>query len=270
MMNSMALPLLEKRDKLSSQLRLLPSLIVAYSGGVDSAYLMHAAFNELGDNCRAVIADSPSLPRHELDEAIAVAKDRSWPIEVIQTEELENPEYSANPVNRCYFCKQELFLKLQQYAAASGILHLAYGENTDDASDFRPGRMAATAFSVLAPLSQAGLTKSDIRNLSRAAGLSTADKIAQPCLASRLPTGQPVTREALARIEAGENILRRAGFHVYRLRNTGPIARVQVAQDEMSRLEQAAQRGELATQIRALGFDSVEFDPQGYQGPSLR
>jgi uncharacterized protein len=259
-----------KKEKLTCRLQALPSLVVAYSGGVDSAYLLHAAFSRLGDRCRGVIADSPSLPRHELNEAITLADKQGWPLVIIQTGELDNPEYAANPLNRCYFCKHELFSRLEAYALKHQITHFAYGENADDTRDFRPGRQAADEFSALAPLREAGLTKREIRELSREAGLPTADKTAQPCLASRLPAGQPVTREALARIEAGEIILRDAGFHVYRLRNLGQTARVQVAPAELMRLEVASLREELALQIRALGFDQVEFDPRGYQGASLR
>jgi len=270
MLNIIVVPLDQKKEQLTAQLRALPSLLIAYSGGVDSAYLLHAAYLELGDKCRAIIADSPSLPRQELTDALNLAAACHWPVEVIATAELDNPDYAANPANRCYFCKHELFQKLEHHARGQGITHLAYGENADDALQFRPGRQAAVEFSILAPLRDASLTKTDIRELSRQAGLPTAAKTAQPCLASRLPTGRPVTREALAQVEAGEIILRESGFHIFRLRHHGSTATIQVAVAELPRIQQPAFRLDLTNRIRAVGFDSVEFDPAGYHGPSLQ
>jgi uncharacterized protein len=260
----------EKESNLLDFLRSQPSLLVAYSGGVDSAYLLHAAVLALGTRARGVIADSPSLPRRELAEAVELARQRNWPLEVIQTRELDNPAYAANPVNRCYFCKHELFACMEAHARLRGETRLAYGENADDAHDFRPGQEAAREFRVLAPLREARLTKAEIRSLSASAGLPTAGKAAQPCLSSRLPTGQPVTREALRKIEAGENLLRNAGFRIYRLRHLGEKARIQVAPDEKPRLDEPSLRLDLEKELKALGFSSVEFDSEGYRGASLR
>lgn len=247
----------------------LPSLAVAYSGGVDSAYLMHVAADVLGDRVYAVVADSPSMPRAELDEALGLARSRGWRVEVIATRELENPDYASNPVNRCYFCKAELFDRLETWARERGIARLAYGENADDMRDVRPGRKAAAEFAVLAPLRDAGLAKADIRALSYSAGLPTADKPAAPCLASRLPTGRPVTREALAQIEAAEAALHAEGFRIVRVRHHGEIARVQVAPEETPRLLEPETRARVEAKLREVGFGRTEFDTEGYQGPSL-
>ena len=262
--------LAEKEGILRAGLASLPSLVVAYSGGVDSAYLLHVAHEVLGERVHGILADSPSLPRHEHDAAIALASARGWPLKVIVTRELDNPLYVANPLNRCYYCKQELFDRLDAYAQEHHVARLAYGENADDAGEFRPGQMAANELCVLAPLRDAGLTKAEIRELSRRAGLPTADKAAQPCLSSRLPTGHSVTIEALAQIEAGEKLLRESGFRIYRLRHLGETARVQVAPEELPRLSDDTLRQSLAAELNALGFAQVEFDPEGYRGASLR
>lgn len=255
----------EKQQILHTRLAALPSLVVAYSGGVDSTYLLHAAHEALGDRVHGLLADSPSLPRHEHDAAIALATARGWRLHIIATQELQNPLYVANPVNRCYYCKEELFDQLGQYARTHHLARIAYGENADDAHQFRPGQQAAREFDVLAPLRDATLTKAEIRELSRRAGLPTADKPAQPCLSSRLTTGFSVTPAALAQVEAGENLLRAAGFHIYRVRHLGAAARVQVAPAELPRLTEPSLRQSLTTQLLALGFTEVEFDPAGYQ-----
>lgn len=263
---------LAKAALLRERLRALPALWVAYSGGADSAYLLHEAWETLrplGREVRGVIADSASLPRAELTEALALAESRGWTVDRIETGELDNPAYAANPVNRCYFCKATLFSEMERRARAAGMVHLAYGENADDAGDFRPGRQAADEFRVLSPLREAGLAKAEVRALSRAAGLPTADKVAMPCLSSRLPTGRPVTREALAQVEAGETRLHAAGFRVVRLRHLGETAKVQLGPDDLPRLDAAA-KGTLEREIAALGFARVEFDPQPYQGAALR
>lgn len=263
---------LAKAALLRERLRALPALWVAYSGGADSAYLLHEAWETLrplGREVRGVIADSASLPRAELAAALALAESRGWAVDRIETRELDNPDYAANPLNRCYFCKAELFTRMEERARAAGIVHLAYGENADDAGDFRPGRQAADEFRVLSPLREAGLAKTEVRALSHAAGLPTHDKIAMPCLSSRLPTGRPVTRGALAQVEAGEDRLRAAGFRVVRLRHLGETARVQLGPDDLPRLDDGA-RGALEKEIAALGFARVEFDPQPYQGAALR
>lgn len=257
-----------KYSRLATRLREIQSLLVAYSGGVDSAVLLHAATIVLGDHCRAVIADSPSLPRAELADALALAQRHGWRVEVLATQELDNPAYAANPLNRCYYCKHELFDQMHAYARQHGFTALAYGENADDAHEFRPGQQAAQEFQILAPLREADLTKADVRALARDWQLEVADKPAAPCLSSRLPTGHAVTREALAQIEAGEILLRQAGFRIVRLRNQGDWARIQVSPEETPRL--LSLRDQLTPGLLALGFKRLEFDPTGYQGASLR
>lgn len=258
----------EKLAHLTQQLRAHAPLVIAYSGGVDSAYLLAEAHRCLGDEALGVIADSPSLPRQALADALALAAQIGARVEVVQTDEMANPDYASNPINRCYFCKAELFLKLDELVLARGFRAIAYGENADDARAVRPGRLAAAEFAVLAPLKEAGLTKAEIRALSRELSLPTADAPAQPCLSSRIPHGTPVTLEALAMVERGEAFLRTLGFRVFRVRHlvqpeAAPIAKVQIAPDEMERL--APVREEVERGLRAAGYGSVEVDPAGYR-----
>jgi uncharacterized protein len=208
------------------------------------------------------------LPRAELADALALARTHGWHVEVLATQELDNPDYAANPLNRCYYCKHELFDHMHAYARSHRFTALAYGENADDAHEFRPGQQAAQEFQILAPLREAGLTKADVRALARAWNLEVADKPAAPCLSSRLPTGHAVTREALAQIEAGEILIREAGFRIVRLRHHGDWARVQVSPEETPRL--LSVRDTLTPGLLALGFARIEFDEMGYQGASLR
>jgi len=213
-----------------------------------------------------VIADSPSLPRKALGSALDLASTLGVRVEVIATREFENDSYLSNPLNRCYFCKAELFARMNALAAERGFAAIAYGENADDPAHLRPGSQAAAEFAVLAPLKEAGLTKSDIRRLSRDYGLPTADVPAQPCLSSRIPHGTPVTREALALVERGEEAVRSLGFRVFRVRYLAPAgARVQVAPDEMSAL--AGVRDRLFDILKQAGFGFVEIDPRGYGAP---
>ena len=258
----------DKRAILHETLEANAPLIVAYSGGVDSAYLLAEAHRILGSRTLAVIADSPSLPRQALADALALARGIGAQVEVVQTAELDNPNYANNPVNRCYFCKAELFSRLDALAAARGFKAIAYGENADDMQQVRPGRQAASEFSVIAPLRDAGLTKAEIRELSRALGLPTADAPAQPCLSSRIPHGTPVTVAALAMVERGEVFVRNLGFKVFRVRHIvdvadAPRARVQIAPAEMSRL--SAVEAALNEGLREAGYASVEIDPDGYR-----
>jgi len=245
-------------------------LVIAYSGGVDSAYLLAAAHAALGDRVLGVIADSASLPRAALKEALVVAAGIGARVEVVATEELEDERYTSNPVNRCYFCKAELFTKLDSLARGRGYAAIAYGENADDMRQVRPGRLAAEQFRVIAPLRDAGLTKLEIRALSRQLGLPTADAPAQPCLSSRIPHGTPVTIEALAMIERGEALVRGLGFTVFRVRHVAleheTRARVQIAPDEMGRLDGVTDV--LLSGLRAIGYDSAEIDPAGYRSPA--
>jgi len=221
-----------------------------------------------------VIADSASLPRQALAEALVLADRIGARIEVVQTGELENPEYASNPPNRCYFCKAELFTRLEALARERGFRAIAYGENADDMNHERPGRQAAAQFAVLAPLREAGLTKAEIRAFSRELGLPTADAPAQPCLSSRIPWGTPVTAASLGMIERGEALVRSLGFRVFRVRHIVPdpavpeaaIARVVVAPEEMPRL--AAIEDEVTVGLRAVGYAEVEIDPAGYRAPA--
>jgi uncharacterized protein len=260
-----------KQARLADQLGRLPHLWVAYSGGVDSAFLMHVAHGILGARCQGVLADSASLPRREREDALALARSRGWNVRVIETNELNDPRYAANPLNRCYFCKAELFARMDALAQSEAARYLAYGENADDALDVRPGRLAADEFRVLAPLREAGLRKAEIRALSRAAGLPTSEKPAAPCLSSRVATGQPVTAETLGRVEAAEEFVRAQGFRVVRVRHvSASAARVLVGPDETPMLLEAWRRDAIETALQRLGYATVEFDPAGYQGPSLR
>jgi len=261
-----------KLEALRAQLRAHAPLVIAYSGGVDSAYLLAEAQRTLGDQALGVIADSPSLPRAALAEALALAERVGAKVEVVRTTEFDNPEYTANPPNRCYFCKAELFTRLDALARERGFRAIAYGENADDMTQVRPGRQAAAEFSIIAPLRDAGLSKAEIRGLSRELGLPTADAPAQPCLSSRIPWGTPVTLEALAMVERSEAEVRALGFRVFRVRHIvseGQVsARVQIAPEEMPHLE--GTRSDLEKALKAAGYGAVEIDPQGYRSTEAR
>lgn len=260
-----------KVHQLREILRANAPLLIAYSGGVDSAFLLAIAHATLGGSATGIIADSPSLPRQALADALALAKEIGARVEVIRTEEMADPNYVGNPMNRCYFCKAELFLKMEAVARGRNFAAIAYGENADDAAHFRPGSKAAAEFSVIAPLKTAGLSKAEIRELSRELNLPTADASAQPCLSSRIPHGTPVTAEALAMIERGEALVRSLGFKVFRVRHLAgergeKRARLQIAPAEMQNLTPAHEL--LRTGLLAAGYHSIEIDPNGYQSPS--
>jgi uncharacterized protein len=258
-----------KRESLFSRLRALGKVMVAYSGGIDSAYLAWVAHQALGERVLAVTADSPSLARTQLHDAVAFAQEHGIPHRVIDTAELDNPDYARNDAARCFHCKDELFATMQRLAAELGFAVIAYGMNADDEGDFRPGQRAATEHDVLAPLAEAGLNKQEIRDLARAAGLRLWDKPASACLASRLEYGRAVTREALAAVEAGEDALRELGFRQFRVRHHGEIARIEIARDEMTRalnLDTAARFTEI---FRKLGFKYVTLDLEGYRQGSM-
>lgn len=259
----------QKQEALDARLRELDGLLVAYSGGVDSAYLAWRARVVLGDKMRAVIADSPSLARQQLADAVAFAKRHSIPLEVIATNELENPAYAKNDLQRCFHCKNELFTEMQSALERLGARHLAYGMNVDDKGDFRPGQKAAEQHEVLAPLVDAGLTKADIRELAREAGLEVWDKPAAPCLSSRLAYGMAVTPRALSDVEQAEEFLRGMGLRNFRVRHHGDIARIEIALEEMSRVLDVVTMAKISERLKAIGFKHVALECGGFQSGSL-
>jgi pyridinium-3,5-biscarboxylic acid mononucleotide sulfurtransferase len=224
-----------KREALARRLAAAAPLMVAYSGGTDSAFLAWAARQALNDRMLAVIADSPSLARFQLADALAFAKEHAIPVEVVRTSEFDRPEYVRNDGARCFHCKDELFSVMDRVAQERGFKAIAYGVNLDDKSDFRPGQAAATQHGILAPLVDARLTKQEIRELARAAGLRIWDKPASACLSSRIEYGRPVTPDTLSAVESGEDWLRSAGFRQFRVRHHGDIVRIEIAPEEMPR-----------------------------------
>jgi pyridinium-3,5-biscarboxylic acid mononucleotide sulfurtransferase len=258
-----------KESALASILEACGKLMVAYSGGVDSAYLAWAARRALGEKVLAVIADSPSLARTQLTDALAFAQEQGIPVEVIATTELDRPEYIRNDGQRCFQCKDELFGVMEALRGKRGFDTIAYGVNLDDQGDFRPGQRAARQHHIAAPLLDAGLTKQDIRELARIAGLRVWDKPASACLSSRIEYGRPVTREALSVVEQGEEALRKLGFHQFRVRHHGEIVRIEIAQDELERALTPEMAAQFTSIFKPLGFKFVTLDLEGFRSGSM-
>ncbi len=258
-----------KRDLLETTLRDLGSLLVAYSGGTDSAYLAFVAYQALGDEMLAVIADSASLPRAELAAALAFAAEHNIPTQILYTEELENLDYQRNDSQRCFHCKDELFTRMEAEREARGFRHIAYGMNLDDRGEFRPGQQAAAQHYAVAPLVTAQLTKAEIRQLAHEAGLKVWDKPASACLSSRIEYGRPVTRENLAQVEQSEEALHALGFQQVRVRHHGDLARIEISRDELPRALTLETLDRITAALRPLGFLYVTLDTQGYRSGSM-
>lgn len=258
-----------KQSELVQSLKNSGRMLVAYSGGVDSAFLAWAAHETLGNDMLAVIADSPSLARTQLSDALAFAEEQQIPVSIINTAEVDRPEYIRNDGQRCFHCKDELFAVMEDFRKAHHFDVIAYGVNVDDQSDFRPGQQAARQHHVAAPLLAAGLTKQDIRELSRAAGLRVWDKPASACLSSRIEYGRPVTREALLVVERGEEALRELGFRQVRVRHHGEMVRIEIGRDELSRALSVEMAAQLTTIFKGLGFQFVTLDLEGFRSGSM-
>jgi uncharacterized protein len=258
-----------RERRLHDLLASFESVIVAFSGGVDSAYLAWAATQVLGPAALCITADSPSYPDHHRQLAIRLAREFGLHHEFVRTAEMDRPDYRANPVDRCYHCKHELYTVLTELADARGITAIVDGSNADDRRDYRPGRKAAREFGVRSPLDDADLSKADIRELSRAAGLPTWDEPASACLSSRIPYHSEVTSEKLQMIERAENVLRDLGFRVCRVRHHDTLARLEFGHDEMERAFESDVREQIVRELRALGYQHVAIDLQGYRMGSL-
>jgi uncharacterized protein len=258
-----------KQAALEAELCSLGSVMVAYSGGIDSAYLAWVAYRVLGDKMLAVIADSASLARTHLADAIAFAEEHGIPLQVIQTQELANPDYQRNDSQRCFHCKDELFTQMDRFLAGTGFQHIAYGRNLDDSGDFRPGQQAAANHHAVAPLADVQLTKADIRALAHAAGLRIWDKPASACLSSRVEYGREVTPEVLAKVEAAEEHLRALGYKQFRVRYHGELARIEIAREELANAMNLDMLDRITAAFRSVGFQYVTLDTAGYRSGSM-
>ncbi len=261
--------LTEKQARLDERLRSLGSLLVAYSGGTDSAFLAHAAYRALGERMLAVIADSASLPRKELAAALEFTAGHGIPTHILHTAELDNPDYARNDAQRCFHCKDELFTQMEAARDALGFVHLAYGMNLDDQGEFRPGQQAAKMHGALAPLVEAELTKAEIRALAREAGLTLAEKPASACLSSRIEYGRPVNAENLSQVEQAEDALHALGFRKVRVRHHGDLARVEIAREDLPRALDITTLDEITEVLRSAGFKYTTLDTQGYRSGSM-
>jgi uncharacterized protein len=259
----------QKLEVLRVTLASLDSLLVAYSGGTDSAFLAYTAHQVLGDRMLAVIADSPSLPRQELAAALAFASEHGIPTHILQTRELDDPNYARNDRNRCFHCKDELFTQMEAARLQLRFDHIAYGMNVDDRGDFRPGQKAAEAHNALAPLVMANLNKAEIRMLARDASLTLADKPASACLSSRIEYGRPVTAENLSQVERAEEALHALGFLHVRVRHHGELARIEIARHDLPRALPLAMLDRITEALQSLGFVFVTIDTQGYRSGSM-
>ena len=260
----------EKYRALRASLRSMESVIIGFSGGADSALLAKVAYDVLGETAVAVIALSESYPKRERDDALALAAAIGVPVLTVEAHELSDENYASNPTNRCYYCKAELFTQLSQVARERGVRWIAYGANHDDLGDYRPGQLAAQEFGARAPLLEAGLTKAEIRHLSKTLGLATWDKPALACLSSRFPYGTRITAELLARLDAAEDYLRHdLGFRQVRVRHHDTIARLEVAPDEMDRLMTSELRNQISDRLKSLGYTYVAVELGGYKSGSL-
>ena len=258
-----------KRAALETRLHSLGKLLVAYSGGVDSAFLADVAHQVLGSGMLAVIADSPSLARSQFQDAVAFAKERQIPLQIVTTRELENQEYARNDASRCFHCKDELFDAMEELRQQKGFDCIAYGVNVDDQGDFRPGQEAARMHHVATPLLDGGLTKEDIRTLAHTSGLRVWDKPAAACLSSRIEYGREVTREALSTIERGEDAVRALGFSQFRVRHHGQIVRIEIAREDLPRALNPEMAVEFTRIFKALGFTYVTLDLEGFRSGSM-
>jgi len=261
--------LVTKRALLDQRLRALGRTLIAYSGGVDYAFLAWASHQILGRDMLAVIADSPSLARTQLADATAFAMEQGIPLEIVLTDEVDRPAYIRNDSSRCFHCKDELFVVMEKFRAAQGFDSIAYGVNLDDQGDFRPGQKAAQQHQIVSPLRDAGLTKQDIRELSRSAGLRIWDKPASACLSSRIEYGREVTRAALSVVEQGEDAIHALGFRQCRVRHHGDIVRIEIAPDELPRALTPTMAAEFTRIFKALGFKFVTLDLEGFRSGSM-
>jgi uncharacterized protein len=258
-----------KQHRLEDILRRLGSVVVAYSGGVDSAFLAYTAHRVLGDQALAIIADSPSLARSHFRDALEFARQKDIPLRTVETAELESEAYAVNDANRCFHCKDELFTVLEQKRLQLGFAAVAYGLNLDDGKDFRPGQRAAAAHHIAAPLAEAGLAKADVRALAQQAGLEVWDKPASACLSSRIEYGRRVTPEALRMVEEAEDALRLLGLRTFRVRHHGSVARIEIAEVELPFALDTARLRQMSAAVHAAGFNYVALDCDGYRSGSM-